>query len=204
MDRALSVGVYHRGFGLPGGGWFQVLVSGIWTLDVVFLHRYQNKCSATWSSVFSGLYLVRHITSDLWNTGNISHFYNEEKYPATMHFGASTVNCESTDVANLIHLSILQFKFKNVGNDQNWGFSCHAAEAMKHLSVSIFTLIASIFRPAFFKPPWAELQILDHQACHPDYLTLSDLGDKSWLQRAALLIWGAAVKAILKKTTWCP
>lgn len=49
----------------------------------------------------------------------------------------------------------------------------------------IYSGILSIFRPAFFKPPWAGLQILDHQARLPDCLILSYQGDRSWLQNSS-------------------
>lgn len=76
-------------------------------------------------------------------------------------------------------------QIQNIKNDHNWEFSCHAPAAMRHPTVYIYSGILSIFRPAFFKPPRAELQILDHQARLPDKLILSNLGDKSRLQNSS-------------------
>lgn len=159
------------------------------------------KCSATRYSLFSALYLVEHITIDVWNIVQHQSLLRWRKTPCSptgcsLHIGLWAHWCHKSYSREYSSIQV-----QNIKNDQNWEFSCHAPAAMKHPTVSIFTLTRSIFRPAFFKPLWAELQILDRQACSPDYFIPSNLGDESRLQNSSPRL-RCCCKSHPKKATW--
>lgn len=129
-------------------------------------------------------------------------FLQRRKYLATIQSGASTVGCECTDVANLIHLSILQFKFKTfkmtttgslvVMHQQRWD-----------TPLSIFTLAYSLSLGQHF----SSLRERNCRSWITRHASLTISFSATWEIKAdcrtALLMWGAAVKAILK-ATWFP